>query len=177
MPDLIRHPARDVDRAEDSFSALRSFQLADTRCLDPGSGAGMTGEAGFPHRESRQPLAFRYNQIHNHRMKGYVYILASQRNGTLYTGVTSNLPTRLHEHQTDATPGFTSKYGVKTLVWFEEFDLVTDAIAREKAIKNWPRKWKLELIEATKSRLAGHRASSVRPVRASHPATLPSCRT
>ncbi|SIQ12332.1 putative endonuclease [Rhizobium sp. RU20A] len=82
-------------------------------------------------------------------MKGYVYILASKRNGTIYTGVTSDLPTRLYEHQTHATPGFTSKYGVKTLVWFEEFDLVTDAIAREKAIKNWPRAWKLELIEAT----------------------------
>lgn len=80
-------------------------------------------------------------------MKGYVYILTSQRNGTLYTGVTSNLPRRLFEHQTNLTPGFTSRYGVKTLVWFEEYDLVTDAIAREKTIKNWPRKWKLDLIE------------------------------
>jgi len=80
-------------------------------------------------------------------MKGYVYILASQRNGTLYTGVTSNLPRRLFEHQNNLTPGFTSRYGVKMLVWFEEYDLVTDAIAREKAIKNWPRKWKLDLIE------------------------------
>jgi putative endonuclease len=80
-------------------------------------------------------------------MKGYVYILTSQRNGTLYTGVTSNLPRRLFEHQTNLTPGFTSRYGVKTLVWFEEYDLVTDAIARKKTIKNWPRKWKLDLIE------------------------------
>ena len=81
-------------------------------------------------------------------MKVYVYILASQRNGTLYTGVTTNLPRRLYEHQNDLTPGFTTRYGIKTLVWFEEHDLVTDAIAREKAIKNWPRKWKLDLIEA-----------------------------
>ncbi|MCV3738463.1 GIY-YIG nuclease family protein [Rhizobium sp. TRM96647] len=81
-------------------------------------------------------------------MKGYVYILASQRNGTLYTGVTTNLPRRLYEHQNDLTPGFTTRYGIKTLVWFEEHDLVTDAIAREKAINNWPRKWKLDLIEA-----------------------------
>jgi putative endonuclease len=97
----------------------------------------------------QQPaIALMRNLPHHPRMKGYVYILASQRNGTLYTGVTSDLPRRLYEHQNDLTPGFTSRYGVKTLVWFEEYDLVTDAIAREKAIKNWPRKWKLELIEA-----------------------------
>jgi putative endonuclease len=93
-------------------------------------------------------LAFTQDHPHHRRMKGYVYILASQRNGTLYTGVTTDLPRRLFQHQNDLTPGFTSRYGVKTLVWFEEHDLVTDAIAREKAIKNWPRKWKLDLIEA-----------------------------
>jgi putative endonuclease len=80
--------------------------------------------------------------------QGYVYILASGRNGTLYTGVTSDLPRRLFEHQNCLTPGFTSRYGVRTLVWFEVHDLVTDAIAREKTIKKWPRKWKLDLIEA-----------------------------
>ncbi|MBP2236820.1 putative endonuclease [Sinorhizobium kostiense] len=80
-------------------------------------------------------------------MKGYVYILASKRNGTLYTGVTRDLSRRLFEHQNNLTPGFTSKYGVKTLVWFEEFDLLTTAITREKTIKRWPRKWKLNLIE------------------------------
>jgi putative endonuclease len=81
-------------------------------------------------------------------MKGYVCILASQRNGTLYTGVTRDLSTRLFEHQNELTPGFTSKYGVKTLVWFEEHDLLTTAITREKTIKKWPRQWKLNLIEA-----------------------------
>jgi putative endonuclease len=80
-------------------------------------------------------------------MKGYVYILASKRNGTLYTGVTRDLSRRLFEHQHDLTPGFTSKYNVKMLVWFEEFDLLTTAITREKTIKKWPRKWKLNLIE------------------------------
>ncbi|TDK35223.1 GIY-YIG nuclease family protein [Rhizobium deserti] len=79
--------------------------------------------------------------------KGYVYILASRRNGTLYTGVTSDLPGRLYEHQNELTPGFTSRYGVKTLVWFEEHDLIVDAIRREKTIKKWPRAWKLNLIE------------------------------
>ena len=82
-------------------------------------------------------------------MRGYVYILASKRNGTLYIGVTRNLPSRLYEHQNELTPGFTSKYGVKTLVWFEEFDLLTTAITREKTMKKWPRKWKVNLIEAT----------------------------
>ncbi|MDK1386881.1 GIY-YIG nuclease family protein [Sinorhizobium sp. 8-89] len=81
-------------------------------------------------------------------MKGYVYILASKRNGTLYTGVTRDLARRLLEHQHELTPGFTSKYGVKTLVWFEEFDLLTAAITREKTMKKWPRQWKLNLIEA-----------------------------
>ncbi|WP_049736285.1 GIY-YIG nuclease family protein [Rhizobium ecuadorense] len=80
-------------------------------------------------------------------MKGYVYILASARNGTLYTGVTRDLAGRSYEHQNELTPGFTSKYGVKTLVWFEEHDLLTAAITREKTIKKWPRQWKLNLIE------------------------------
>ncbi|MFK0273714.1 GIY-YIG nuclease family protein [Ensifer sp. NPDC090286] len=81
-------------------------------------------------------------------MKGYVYILASRRNGTLYIGVTRDLPGRLYEHQNELTPGFTSRYDVKTLVWFEEFDLLTTAITREKTMKKWPRKWKVNLIEA-----------------------------
>lgn len=80
-------------------------------------------------------------------MKGYVYILASRPNGTLYTGVTSDLSRRLYEHQHSLTPGFTTRYGVKNLVWFEEHDLITTAIWREKTIKKWPRKWKLALIE------------------------------
>ncbi|WP_354059281.1 GIY-YIG nuclease family protein [Devosia sp. 2618] len=81
-------------------------------------------------------------------MKGYVYILASKKNGTLYTGVTSNPSRRWFEHQHALTPGFTARYGVKTLVWIEEHDLVIDAIRREKAIKKYPRQWKINLIEA-----------------------------
>ncbi|WP_426123010.1 GIY-YIG nuclease family protein [Pararhizobium sp. PWRC1-1] len=85
---------------------------------------------------------------HDTRRKGYVYILASQRNGTIYTGVTRDLPGRIFEHQNNLTPGFTSRYGVKTLVWFEEYDLLIDAIQREKSIKKFTRKWKLNLIDA-----------------------------
>ena len=68
-------------------------------------------------------------------VKGYTYILASKKGGTLYTGVTSDLPRRIWEHREGLTPGFTSQYGVKRLVWYEEFDWVIDAIKREKAIK------------------------------------------
>jgi putative endonuclease len=81
-------------------------------------------------------------------VKGYTYILASRKGGTLCNGVTSDLPSRAWQHREGLTPGFTSRYSVKRLVWYEEFDWVIDAIKREKAIKTWPRKWKIELIEA-----------------------------
>jgi putative endonuclease len=76
-----------------------------------------------------------------------VYLLASQRNGTLYTGVTSNLVQRVWQHKEGVAEGFTKKYGVKTLVWFELHETMESAITREKAIKEWKRAWKLTLIE------------------------------
>lgn len=76
-----------------------------------------------------------------------VYILANRRNGALYTGVTSNLPARVWQHRNDVTEGFTKKYGVHTLVYFELHDEMASAISREKQIKNWQRKWKVKLIE------------------------------
>ncbi len=76
-----------------------------------------------------------------------VYILASRRNGTLYIGVTGKLCDRVAEHKHGAIPGFTQKYGVKTLVWFEYFDHIEFAIKREKQLKEWKRAWKIELIE------------------------------
>lgn len=79
----------------------------------------------------------------------YSYIMASQRNGTLYVGVTSDLARRVGEHKDGIYDGFTRKYNVRTLVWYEAFDYVHAAIQREKNIKKWPRKWKLNLIEAT----------------------------
>jgi putative endonuclease len=77
-----------------------------------------------------------------------VYILASQRNGTLYTGVTSDLPLRVQLHREGQIPGFTRKYGCKLLAWYEQHHVMHEAIKREKQIKRWLRKWKLELIEA-----------------------------
>ena len=76
-----------------------------------------------------------------------VYMLASRRNGTLYVGVTSDLVKRVWEHRSDSVDGFTSRYCVHMLVWFEQHDCMESAIAREKAIKEWKRLWKLELIE------------------------------
>ncbi|MCB1882337.1 MAG: GIY-YIG nuclease family protein, partial [Gammaproteobacteria bacterium] len=76
-----------------------------------------------------------------------VYILASKRNGTLYTGVTSDLPKRLYQHRQGDTDGFAGKYGVRFLVWFEMHDTMEQAILRENRIKEWQRQWKLELIE------------------------------
>ncbi|MCW0199929.1 GIY-YIG nuclease family protein [Sphingopyxis sp.] len=76
-----------------------------------------------------------------------VYLLASRRNGTLYTGVTSNLLQRIHQHREGLIPGFTREYGVKFLMWFEQHATMDAAIQREKRIKKWNRAWKLELIE------------------------------
>ena len=81
----------------------------------------------------------------------YVYILASQRNGTLYVGVTSNLTGRTWEHKNDLVEGFTKKYGVHILVWYELHNDIDAAIAREKRLKRWNRAWKLKLIEKKNS--------------------------
>jgi putative endonuclease len=76
-----------------------------------------------------------------------VYILASQRNGTIYVGVTSDPVKRVWEHKNDLVEGFSKKYGVHTLVWYEPHETMEAAITREKQIKEWKRAWKLELIE------------------------------
>lgn len=79
---------------------------------------------------------------------GWVYILASQRNGTLYTGVSSSLWWRIYRHRENLTQGFTTRYGVKTLVWRRFYPTIQWAIREEKRIKRWRRDWKLKLIEA-----------------------------
>ncbi len=77
----------------------------------------------------------------------YVYIMASKRNGTLYTGMTNDLIRRVYEHKEGVVEGFTKKYGVKLLVWYEQTNEVEAAIKREKNIQAWKRDWKLRLIE------------------------------
>ena len=80
-------------------------------------------------------------------MQPAVYILASERNGTLYIGVTSNLVQRIWQHKNDVVEGFTEKYAVHSLVYFELLDGMPNAITREKQLKKWNRAWKLALIE------------------------------
>jgi len=79
----------------------------------------------------------------------YVYLLASERNGTLYVGVTNDLIRRVYEHKSDVAEGFTKKYAVHTPVYFEDTGDAEGAIAREKQLKKWNRAWKIELIEKT----------------------------
>ncbi len=81
-------------------------------------------------------------------MPYYVYFLASRKHGTLYVGVTNNLVRRGYEHKSSDTAGFTARYDVDRLVWFEVHDDVETAIVREKKIKKWRRDWKIALIEA-----------------------------
>lgn len=78
---------------------------------------------------------------------GWVYILASKRNGTLYTGVTNDLLARVQAHKDGTGSKFTHRYGVALLVWYEGHGRIENAIQRETSIKRWPRKWKIELIE------------------------------
>ena len=81
-------------------------------------------------------------------MSYYVYIIASRRDGAIYIGVTNNLVRRVYEHRIKAVPGFTSKYNITQLVWFEIYDDPVSAITREKELKKWKRSWKIKLIEA-----------------------------
>jgi putative endonuclease len=80
-------------------------------------------------------------------MSFFVYILASRRNGTLYAGITDDLVRRIWQHRNGVIPGFTEKYGVKMLVWYELHESREAALTRERQIKKWNRKWKLQTIE------------------------------
>jgi putative endonuclease len=77
----------------------------------------------------------------------YVYILANRRYGVLYVGLTSDLPRRMSQHKQKAVPGFTQKYGVTRLVYFEEYASITEARAGEHSLKRWRRDWKLALVD------------------------------
>jgi putative endonuclease len=77
----------------------------------------------------------------------YVYILASGRNGTLYIGMTDDLARRIWMHREGVLPGFTKEHGIRTLVWYEQHETRDSAFARERAMKNWNRAWKIELIQ------------------------------
>ncbi len=78
---------------------------------------------------------------------GYVYIMSNRKHGTLYVGVTADIIRRAWEHRTGYVDGFTRRYGLDRLIWFERHEEIVPAIRREKNIKNWPRAWKVRLIE------------------------------
>ena len=80
-------------------------------------------------------------------MAYHVYLLASRKEGALYLGVTNNLVRRIYEHREKLTPGFSSRYNITRLVWFETYDDPTSAITREKELKKWRRAWKVALVE------------------------------
>ncbi|MGB7433146.1 MAG: GIY-YIG nuclease family protein [Ahrensia sp.] len=116
---------------------MKTETLAPTQtCVILATSAGMTqvwvNDAGI--REPRP-------------MTGYVYIITNKRNGTLYTGVTSDVRDRMHQHSNNLTPGFASSHNCKILVWFERHPNIVLAIQREKTVKEYPRQWKLNLIE------------------------------
>ncbi|MGD0037512.1 MAG: GIY-YIG nuclease family protein [Bacteroidota bacterium] len=83
----------------------------------------------------------------NNKHTYYMYILASKKDGVLYTGMTNDLERRMHEHRSESIQGFTQRYHIKRLVYYETFETPYDAIRREKVIKKWYRKWKIESIE------------------------------
>ena len=85
--------------------------------------------------------------MYNIKNQYYIYILANKRNGTLYIGVTSNLVKRVYEHKNNIIEGFTKKYNIQKLVYYEITDDIESAIRREKQLKKWNRKWKINLIE------------------------------
>jgi putative endonuclease len=80
-------------------------------------------------------------------MGGFVYIMSNKRDGTLYIGVTNDLSRRVHEHREQYQKGFTARYGLHQLVYYESFDDIRVAIQREKTLKHWPRLWKLAMIQ------------------------------
>lgn len=83
--------------------------------------------------------------------QAYIYILTNKKHGTLYIGVTSNLPLRISEHKKGMVKGFSKKYNLHKLVYFEVFDDISNAIEREKQLKRWHREWKINLIEENNS--------------------------
>jgi putative endonuclease len=103
--------------------------------------------SGNPNKSDNIPKAKLFSMACPEPKQMFVYILASKRNGTLYTGVTSDLRKRVWEHKNHLVDGFTKKYNVDRLVYYEVHDNPTTAIQREKSLKRWHRDWKLKLIE------------------------------
>jgi putative endonuclease len=128
-------------------SPPRTLFLQDSH-RSPLHGTGVSSRR--PIRANDIEIASRRFSTQNQSMERvyYVYLLASQRNGTLYCGVTNDIERRVHDHRTKARSSFSARYNVLMLVWYETYADISAAIAREKQIKHWNRAWKLVLIEA-----------------------------
>ena len=128
--------------------AIRDFGETGKSWM-PGPRPGMTGLLGDECLTDENGLVPVSRNSHPWFMKGgFVYLLTNRPNGTLYVGVTSDLVRRVWEHREGAVEGFTRRYGLKRLVYFERHDEIVLAITREKAIKRWPRAWKVRLVHA-----------------------------
>jgi putative endonuclease len=137
-----RHSSKSWNPATCKVRTTLDDQLRCCKALPASAGMTVTGEL----LEDGTSISNGIGSMGRERLP-CVYILASKRNGTLYVGVTSNLVGRVWQHRTDAVEGFTRRYHVHDLVWFEMHETMASAITREKAIKAWRRSWKLELIE------------------------------
>ena len=100
--------------------------------------------AGLVPRLSRPSTSY----FSDHMKRGWFYFMANRRDGILYAGVTSNLPSRAFQHREGVVEGLTKRYGLKRLVYYDHFDDIREAIQREKTIKHWPRAWKVRLIHS-----------------------------
>jgi putative endonuclease len=116
----------------------RKDGVTRTECVKENPSFVIPGRREAPSPESITPVF---------AMAYYVYLLASKKHGMLYLGVTRDIVRRGHEHRTKAIDSFTARYGVDKLVWFEIYDDIATAIAREKELKKWRRDWKIRLIE------------------------------
>jgi putative endonuclease len=114
---------------------------------DPESRDSLVASAYHSSRSARPGMTGYFGQSAT-IMAYYVYILASRKDGATYVGITNDLVRRIYEHRQKSVPGFSSKYNITRLVWFETYDDPTNAITREKELKKWKRSWKLQLIEA-----------------------------
>jgi putative endonuclease len=108
--------------------------------------AGLVPATHVLRRRQKKGLVLITDALFDCWMTAFVYMMANRRNGVLYTGVTTNMPRRAYEHREGLIAGFTKRYGLKLLVFYETFDDVRDAIQKEKNIKHWPRAWKVRLI-------------------------------
>jgi putative endonuclease len=144
LPDIAKLPAKVRDGQMQVCLKLLPIK---PQLSSPASVAQRSEVKGAQYVRTRLWCRISTMAIHMREHLYFVYMLASRRNGTYYIGVTNNIMRRTWEHKNDLVEGFTKKYGVHILVWYELFEDINEAIAREKRMKRWNRAWKIRLIE------------------------------